>query len=130
MAITKLLHKVFKQLYYYTFSHWYYTSVKLLSATKSFNNKRREFSADAVWPLQAARLAMACCWKNTYVEPENSGKLKPGTRLFGISWWKVIQTLWLYEIAQVSLLLLARGAKVVNVQAAMAGTKIGICLTN
>ena len=88
-------------------------------------NQEREFSADAVWPLQIQiRFTMACCWMNIYL------KLKPGTWLFGTSWWKVIQAFWLYRIAQVSWFLLARGAKVVNLQTAKVETQIGTYFTS
>ena len=47
---------------------------------------------------------------------KNSRNLKPGARLFGASWWKVVKALWLHEISQVSLFLLTGGAEVVNAE--------------
>ena len=59
------------------------------------------------------RSTMACCGKSIYQEPR---KLRPETRLFGASWWKVIKAFWVYEIVQVSLVLLTGGAKIKNAQ--------------
>ena len=49
------------------------------------NNKENEFSTGTVWPLQVARFATGCCWKNLHLEPADSRTLKAGTRLFGTS---------------------------------------------
>ena len=49
------------------------------------NNKENEFSTGTVWPLQVARFATGCCWKNIHLEPVDSRTLKAGTRLFGTS---------------------------------------------
>ena len=40
----------------------------------------------------------------------------PGTRLFGVSWWKVIKTLLLYEIVDVTFVFLTEAAEIVNAQ--------------
>ena len=49
----------------------------------------------------------------------------PGTRLFGVSWWKVIKALLLYEIVDVTFVFLTETAEIVNAQGS-AVTKIGI----
>ena len=51
----------------------------------------------------------------------------PGTRLFGVSWWKVIKALLLYEIVDVTFVFLTEAAEIVNAQGS-AVTKIGIWL--
>ena len=48
---------------------------------------------------------------------KNSRKLKPGKWLFGASWWNNIKAFRFFEIAQVSLFLLAGGAEIVTAQA-------------
>ena len=41
-------------------------------------------------------------------------KVKPRTWLFGISWYKVISALYLFETVQETLIVLTRGVEIVN----------------
>lgn len=88
-------------LYIFELALYFYSTATKSSITEFEEIKSREFSADVVWLLHTGILCwftMASCWKIIY---QDLKKDKVGMRLFGA--WKVIETLWLYEIDPISL---------------------------